>query len=137
MKTLKTTLVAVVLFAISFPAPAQQVDQTEGENNSQIEKLINLYATAMMGWEVEQRCRHLGETLDAQFADNYKVVDDFMNDLLVDEAINNIKTGVDNAFTSDSDFTCGNDSIDFATESFRITRDLATNIRSLIAPSSQ
>lgn len=136
MKPLKI-IIAVVLFLSALPVTfGQDAGPNEGQaqkSNPQLNQLIDLYATATMGWTVEQRCKYLGDELDAQFAENYKVVDTFMQQILVDEAWEKMKTGVIGVANDDVSFQCSSEMIDYSAETFRLTRDLANNIRELNA----
>ena len=142
MKPLRTIIAAALFLSASSlsAAFAQDTPPDEApaqEGNAQINQQIDLYATATLGWTVEQRCKYLGDELDSQFAANYKVIDTFMQQLLVDDAWSDMKAGVIGVANDDVSFQCGAEMIDYTAETFRLTRDLANNIRELNALSKK
>jgi len=137
VRILKTILAAGFALSLAPVAFSQDDAAQTAKNEAQLQQLVNLYATATLGWNVEQRCQHLGDELGGQFNDNYQVIDEFMTLLLVDEVVEKIKSDTLSDLDTDETFECDSSTIDFASETFRLTRDLAANIRELTGPEAQ
>ena len=132
MKKPFSAFVAILILGLSLPGAAQQ-PRTKDKGAAQLNHMVELYSQATMGWEIERRCQHLGSEINPLYALDYAFVSKFMTQLLGAQQVVDIQKDAARALDSDPAFDCGVDTVDFAGEAYRITRNLAASIRAILA----
>ena len=132
MKKLILPIAAILILTLASPGEAQKRPKKD-RGNAQQGQMIELYSQSTMGWEIEQRCQHLGEGLNTIFSEDYDYVTKFMTRMLGADGVADIQSGAVEALDGDSAFECGPKTINFASDAYRITRDLASSIRAMLA----
>lgn len=126
---MKKFVLALVLTGLAAPALAQTGQ--EKRNQAAYNQLVDQYATATLGFFIENRCRQLDETAYGAFSADQKTLNDFMKYLMGVEAWMGIVENLRKTAEDTGVNPCNSDTFKFALATAQISSRMATRVKLL------
>jgi len=118
-----------VLTTVGVRAEDAPVRVARTELGSAVNLVLDSFASVSAGLELERRCRHLPSEMDDAFASNREVIAAYLDLILLPQTLAGVQANAVSFGRDETLLTCGRDSDRLVTESFRLSQDLASLIR--------
>ena len=93
--------------------------------------LVERYTASILGWHVEQKCKHLGDSLDAEFNTNKFQIENYVSQLFVRDAFEDLNRNIEAEANGPAIPACGRDTFDMVENSFRVSRQLLAYLKQI------
>ena len=112
-------------------AAATLSEQQQAQVQAATEAMIERYNTVILGWHVEQKCRHLGNSLDGEYDSNKTQIEGYIGQMIVPAALQQINRDIENQANAPAIPACGRDTFDMVENGFRISRQFLAYLKQL------